>query len=341
MALAERYGSETAVTLQGTYYLPGTLATKTLSNGNVSDTATHTVVQVTNRTILEAMHTRNLIATINGYRLVMVAHAHMADGTAWFATPATGTPVAVPSDLFALGVAEGPANGQTVVDGSGVLKSLSQQTHNQAGLVFGSFTGTGVLTQNWTSRAVKNGAATEVVELVASTGNFSGSVTANPNPGVGLLTFTLSGAKTIDLTRYGMANSTESTVTGGSLSGSLSLTSTSVTTNVGSLNFSGGTLQLNSGNSTLGTSNNNVSSLNLNVSSTLNLSNVNFANIGTVTINTTAGGSATGLIVDANGNVTQLPTFGSSLPATLIIITSSGSHTYTHDSNGVWTLVTS
>ena len=51
---AERYGSETTVTLKGAYYLAGTTATETLPNGDTRDTATHTVIPINNLTILQA-----------------------------------------------------------------------------------------------------------------------------------------------------------------------------------------------------------------------------------------------------------------------------------------------
>ncbi len=453
--LAERYGSETTVTLQGTYYISGATSTQTLPNGDTRDTSTHNLIQINNNTVLQAMSSRSLIAGAKGYRLVMVARAHMADGVSWFATKATGTPVAVPADLLTLDVSDGPTSGQLVVDGNDVLKSLSQQTHNQAGLILANFTGSGLLTQTWSAKPVKNGTATEVVELVSSTGTFTGAVTASPNSGVGSIILKLAGAKTVDLTRYGMvttnnSGSSGSVVVNGSNSGN---TTAGTLTLAGSGSFSGattvsggliklgtGTLTLSGSNTNTGTTTSNtgaidLSSVNFTSSSTLTLNATQGSNVlgltldangiptslplfgsslpgtliltttggsftydtstsgsgsminlisltlagsntytgstiissgslsginspinliissstinlssstlsGTITINTTTGGGATGLVVDADGNVTQFPTFGTSLPGTLVIITSSGPHTYTHDANGVWTLVT-
>jgi len=320
-AFAERFGSETTVTLQGIYYISGATTTLPLPNKDTRETTTHTVVKITNATVLQAMRDRSLIPTTNGYRLVMVSRAHMADGTAWFATPNTGTPVPVPSDILALSVSNGPVNGQFVVDQNATLKTLNQQTHNQAGLILGNFTGTGLLTQAWTAKPVKNGTVTEVVELVASTGTFTGAVTIDPSIGVGSIDFKLTGAKTVDLTRYGMASTTTSISGSNTYTGGTSITS-------GTLILSGGSnINMAYGSFTI-------------TGSTFQLSNYNFSSTSTLTINNTTGGSATGLVVDTDGNVTQFPVFGTSLPATLVIITSSGTHTYTHDANGVWSLAT-
>lgn len=319
-AWAERFGSETSIVVQGTYYQTGETISTTLANGDVRSTATQTTVRVNNRTILEAMRDRNLITDIAGYRLVMVAHGHMADGVAWFATKSTGTPVAVPSDLLSINVNDGPANGQWVVNADAVLKSLRQQTVNQTSLsLAGGFDGTGLLTQTWTARSVKNGDTTEMVELVSSSGSFSGALNGSPTAGVGTAQFTLADAKIVDLTRYGMATIGGGVVaTGG---GTLTLGSGS-TTYTGGASVTAGTLNLSGGS----------------ISATI-LSSSSFG--GTLTINTTAGGALAGLVVDSSGTVTQLPTFtGNFQPATLIVITSSGTYTYTKDSNGAWTLVT-
>lgn len=315
-ALAERYGSETTVTLQGTYYIAGATSTQILLNGDTRDTATQSVIQINNSTVLQAMSSRSLIPGVAGYRLVMVARAHMADGVSWFATKTNGIPVAVPADLFTLDVSDGPTSGQLVVSAHDVVKSLNQQTHNQAGLILNKFIGTGMLTQTWSAKPVKNGTATEVVELVSSTGTFTGAVMSAPNAGVGSIDFKLTGAKTVDLTRYGMVP------TGNYGSGGSDFITK---TGTGTLVLSG--TNTNTGITTI-------------TNGTLNLSSANLASIGTLTINTTSGGTLPGLVVDVDGNVTQFPIFGTSLPGTLVIITSSGTHPYTHDANGVWTLVT-
>ena len=319
-AWAERFGSETSVVLQGTYYQTIETVSTTLPNGDVRSTATQTTVRVSNHTILEAMRSRNLITDIAGYRLVMVGRGHMADGVSWFATKNTGTPVAVPSDLFSLDVSDGPANGQWVVSAEAVLKSLRQQTVNQSSLsLAGGFAGTGLLNQTWAMRSVKNGDATEVVELVASSGSFTGPINGSPESGVGTVQLTLTGAKVVELSRYFIPQT--SSVGGVIHTGSGTLTLTGGTYTGGSL--TPGTLTLAGGSIALST-----------------LSSTAFT--GFLAVNTTVGGTLVGLVVDSSGTITQLPTFtGNFQPSQLIIITSSGTYTYTKDTNGAWTLVTS
>lgn len=326
-AWAERFGSETAVIVQGTYYLTGETVSTDLPNGDVRSTAAQTTVRVSNRTILEAMRVRNLITDIAGYRLVMVGRGHMADGVSWFATKSTGTPVAVPSDLLSIDVSDGPANGQWVVNADAVLKSLRQQTVNQTSLsLVGSFAGTGLLTQSWTARSVKNGDTTEMVELVSSSGSFSGALNGAPESGVGTVQLTLADAKVVELSRYNISTTLSGgTLTLGSGSASVSLAniSSGTLTLIGGGTITSGTLTLSSGS----------------ISGTI-LSSSSFT--GTLTIKTTTGGTLGGLVVDSSGTVTQLPTFtGNFQPVTLIVITSSGTYTYTKDTNGAWTLVTS
>jgi len=334
--------------VQGIYYEAGETISTTLANGDVRSTTRQTVSRVSNRTILEAMRDRALIPTISGYRLVMVAHGHMADGVAWFATKKSGTPVPVPSDLLSLDVSNGPATGQWVVDANALLKSLRQQTINQTSLTLaGGFAGTGLLNQAWTARSVKNSDTTEAVELVASSGSFTGALNAAPESGVGTAQITLLDSKIVDLTPYGMAT-TDTGSTGGMIS-SGSLTLSGSNTYTGSVSITAGTLALNgstlSDGSVLGLTNSDTLSggtLTL-VSGTLSstiLSSTNFT--GPLAINTTTGATLSGLVVDSTGTITQLPTFTGSLqPSKLIITTSSGTYTYTKDSNGVWALVTS
>ncbi len=271
------------------------------------------------------MRDRSLIPKTEGYQLVMVAHGHMADGVAWFASPSKGTPVAVPADLLTLDVSTGPAHGQLVVDSGAALKSLKQQTYNHATLTLaGAFSGTSVLTQKWKSQAVKNDTVTEVVELVESTGRFSGILDEDAESGVGVVEFTLSGAKTVDLTRYGMAT----------LDGSFGATGGTMTVVLA------GTLHLanpvpNSG----GISLSSVSSGSLVFSGTGTLNPSSLSGFtGTLTINTTNGGTVSGLAVDSEGTITQLPTLPNNFrPAKVVIITISGTYTFVVNDAGVLT----
>jgi autotransporter-associated beta strand protein len=336
LSRAELHGSQTALTITGTYFLDGSLVTTTLPSGDTRDTATHIVKTINNTTLLEVMRVRSLISQTAGYKLVMVGNAHMADGIKFFAISGTTSTVEVPGDLLALSVQNGPVNGVMVIGSTAVLKTLSQQSNNLASLTLPGFTGSGALKQNWSAKVMVKNSVSEGVELVSGTGTFSGPVTYQDKSGVGLVTLTLNESKAVDLTRYGMVTSaTPDTSGGGSTGGVLVIGSGSGTlggsnTYTGSTTISSGTLNLGSG------------TLTLNSSGTLsftNLGSYNFANLSTLTINTTQGGTLTGLVVDANGNVTQFPTFGNTVPGTLVIITSSGTHTYTQVS-GVWTPVT-
>lgn len=210
---AERYGSETALTLQGTYYRPG--ETTTLRG---VDHASYTTHRVTNATILARMDHDDLIDGVKGYSLVMVSRAHAADGVKFFATHRTKTPVEVPSSLLALHVNDGPMKGTALFSVDGDLKDLARQTLNSAEILQGDFFGLAILSQKWTEKAVKTNGVTEVVELVNGSGTFEGLVDDEDEPGVGTLVFKLSGAKPVDLTRYGMAATGESiSITGGVL----------------------------------------------------------------------------------------------------------------------------
>ncbi|MFA6961211.1 MAG: hypothetical protein WC205_10700 [Opitutaceae bacterium] len=231
-AFAERYGSITTLTLQGTYYLTGSDVTQVMSNGDTRDTATHTAVEVSNRSILQTMSDRGLISGTSGYQIVMVAHAHMADGISWFAIKKKQSPVPVPADLLNLYVNDGPLNGQLVVDSNAVLKSLKQESHNAAILSVNNFATSGVLTQTWQSKAVKNGSVTEVVELVASTGTLTGVIDNPPDSGIGSVSFKLSGAKTVDLALYGMDSDTPP--------GTSSFSSTGATISLANIDFPDG-----------------------------------------------------------------------------------------------------
>ncbi len=210
---AERYGAETALTIQGTYYLSG--ETTTLPSG--VEKATYTTQQVTNATVLARMAADGLIDGVKGYTLVMVSRAHAADGVKFFATHRTKDPVAVPSSLFFLHVEDGPTNGVALFTADGDLKNLDRETRNSAEILQGDFFGMGVLTQKWTEKAVKTDGIVEVVELVNARGTFDGVLNDAPEAGVGTLAFKLTRSKPVDLTRYGMATSAASGTTGGVL----------------------------------------------------------------------------------------------------------------------------
>lgn len=198
------YGSETRVTLTGTYDLTGESVTTTLANGDTKDTSKFTTVRVITRDILEAMVDEDLIGGISGYSLVMVAHGHVASEIRFFATHKSKPVVEVPLALLNVMTMRGPTKG-TAKMGEGPEK-IARETRNFAQLSQGDFVGTSVLVQRWTSRSVNAGTkaypVTEYVELVAATGKFQGSLA--DDAGVGTLTLKLSGAKAVSLERYDM-----------------------------------------------------------------------------------------------------------------------------------------
>lgn len=191
--------------------------------------------------------------------------------------------------------------------------------------------------------------------------------------GVGIITLELTGSKIVDLTPYGNVappnptnNTTSSSITldgggtsggtavnGGSLtlgtvnntgSGTVILTgnntyTSGTTINGGNLTFGGGsnlggngTLSLNGGGDALGGN----ATLNLNsgnLGGTMSVVNIGQSNL---TIDARNGNWPFGLIVDADGNITQLPTLTTTTSGNLIIITSTGSHTYARNANNVW-----
>lgn len=199
------YGSETRVTLQGTYHLVGEPVLTTLANGDVKDTVAFTTVRITNREVLEAMVEDDLINTIKGYSIVMVAHGHVASEVRFFAVHKTNAPVEIPLALLNLQTLDGPTKGTAgVEEGPG---KLSRETRNFAQLRQGDFVGTTVLVQRWTSKTVNIGSKAypnfEYAELVTATGTFQGTFGSDAD--VGTLTLKLSGARPVALDRYDMA----------------------------------------------------------------------------------------------------------------------------------------
>lgn len=331
---AGTYGSKTDITLVGSYHLTGASTAKTTSSGATKTTSVYLRKTTSQQNVLKLMQNQGLIPTTTGYSVVLVAQARMSDGIRFFAIKTGESPVEIPSDILSINVYDGPVQGTTTVDSESALKSISCETRNYAALVFGPFTGYGILVQKWTSATAGPEGAAEVVELVSTTGTFNGFITGD-NSGVGTVNLTLANATPTKLTRYGMATeaSDSSSYSGGTLvvGGGSTTTNTPILMPGGSpgIDYSGGTL---TGGGLTITGNFNITG------TTVNLANYTYAGTSTVTINTTTGGGATGLAVDSNGAVTQLPTFGSTLPGTLIIITASGTHTYTHDTDGIWTL---
>ncbi|HEY9247719.1 MAG TPA: autotransporter-associated beta strand repeat-containing protein [Rariglobus sp.] len=263
---AGRYGSESVVTLSGAYHLPGTTATSTLKNQDVATTTKYLVRQIGNGAILDALKNRQLISATSGYSLVMVGQTDLSDGTGFFVVRGSETPVAVPTDILTLQVLDGPNQGSRVVSAQSVLKTLAVETRNYAKLVLPEFEGYGILVQSWKARPYSMNGISEVVELVTTTGTLAGTVQSGDLAGVGSIKLTLTKAKVVDLTRYGMATTaatnttagatttqTESTVVtpavtpvtdtaSGATAGSLVKTGNGSLTLSGSNSYSGGTM---------------------------------------------------------------------------------------------------
>lgn len=326
-AFAGRYGSETLVTLSGTYHLAGSQTDKKLKGGDVSKTTAYKIQKVSNSTVLSALKKRGLITTTTGYSLVMVGQTHTADGIKFFAIANGQTPVAIPTDILNLTLNDGPRAGTLVVDKNSVLKTLSAETRNQATLTLGSFSGSGIVVQSWTSKPVVKSGITEVVELMESKGRISGVISTSTNSGVGVIDLGLTKSKTVDLKRYGMATSSSTGSFGGStsLGAVASVTTTTPTLTNSSLYIS--VIQPGIDELTL-------TGLNTYTGSTLTQNGVLWVN---PTITSTPD---IGLTLAFDGNVLALPAYGIGQPNELTITTADGPVVFTRENGNIWTPVT-
>ncbi len=203
-AYAAQYGSETRVTLDGTFLVAKPDDVRELPSGSVRVRRDLVERPVSNRMILNAMVKENLIPRTAGYDIVMVAQPIMADGMQFFAVRPGVAPVRIPDDFLSLTVGDGPGTGLLEEDSQGNLTRLRAQTANFTTLAFGDFSGTGILEQNWSLASV----AGEQVQLVRSSGVFVGQL-ATERDGVGTVELRLNRSRTVNLARYGMADSSD------------------------------------------------------------------------------------------------------------------------------------
>jgi hypothetical protein len=315
-----------------TYHLPGTQTDKKLKAGDVSKTSAYKIQKVTNLTVLSAMKKRGLIPATGGYSIVMIGQNHTADGVQFFATSSGKPPVKIPSDILNLTVDDGPRSGVAVVDKKKRLKTLASETRNHARLSVGSFSGSGIMVQSWTSKPVVKNGVTEVVELMESKGRINGMISGN-STSVGVIDLSLTKSKTVDLKRYGVNTSTTGSYTSGvgivvappsSLSPPPDITnvSSSISTSTGAsatlLKSGSATLQFNGG--SLG----------------LNDTGITLSPGAALWVNPAASSTDIGLTLAFDGTV--IPLLG--LANELTITTVEGPVVFTRENGDIWTPVT-
>lgn len=217
---AGQYGSASPFTFTGTYTLPDSVITTTLSNGDIRDKVTWKVIRVSSADVLREMEARGLFrfgtfvnARATEFRLTLVSRAHHGHGVAFFARSAEYGPVAVPADLLTFETDDGPINGTAVVSSVGDLVSLRRSTHNLATLTRPGLVAKGAVRQSWTMALKGNPQLysadghrdAEAVELATGTGRVTGTVTVGDKTGIAELSLVIGKPRAVDLTPYGMA----------------------------------------------------------------------------------------------------------------------------------------
>lgn len=370
--VAAEYGSLTRVTLSGTIHTPGIEPQSSpAANGDFTVVRRTISSPLTNSDVLRAMVSRQLIATSKGYQLGLLKTAAL-DGAGEFIAYKPSSPASsarrVPADILALSVSVGPRQG-TIRDNTlkNTALNLNITSRDYATLSVLDYEGVSILTQRY-SNSPKSKPPLNRVVLLSARGDFQGvnapevTIPEQTGDGVGIVTLELTDSKIVDLTPYGNVappnptkNATSGSITlngGGGTSGGTTVNGGSISgggvTNTGSgtltLNgnntYSGGTV-VNSGNLTAGggTTLGGNGTLSLNSGTLSGTPSVIYGGPSTLTIDARNGYRPFGLEVDADGNITQLPTLPTTTSGNLVIITISGSHTYTRDANNVWTPV--
>lgn len=360
--VAAEYGSLTRVNISGKIYTPAPAPrVAPAADGSTTYIERQTVSEITESNVLQALVSRSIIPSAKGYSLGLLALGEIDDANVFIAyrqsSPASSARQ-VPDELLSLEYQIGPREGTYHSTAADKLIDVDLVSRDYAKLTVLDFEGIGILTRRHTNLPKQKAPLNQVV-ISSATGSLVGvNAPDSDNNGLGTLSLSLSDAKIVDLTPFGdVAPKRNSSTT----SGGVTITSGGVLSLGGSNTYTGGNTTIIGGNVTLSgsptlggnntyTSGVTLNSGNLTVAggSTLggngiiSLNGAGLLNGGYLTIDTTNGGSLAGLVVDSSGNITQLPTFTSGTgPNRLIIITSTGTHTYTRDSNNTWTLVTS
>lgn len=332
-AFAGRYGSETVFTLNGTTHQPGTQTDKKLKGGDVQKTTAYKTGNINNQTVLSALKKRGLIATTAGYSIVMVGQTHTADGIKFFAIASGKNPVAIPTDILNLSLSDGPRSGTLVVDKNGTLKTLASETRNFATLTVAGFSGSGIVTQSWTSKPIVKNGVSEVVELMDSKGKINGVVSTS---GIGVIDLGLTKSKVVDLQRYGMATSTSTGSFGGSVT--VGTPPSEPLSPIGTTPYL--TTPPNDSPSSAAGSTTLAGTLVLNGSSTYTGSSVSLSPGGILWVNpSTTTATDIGLTLAFDGTVLPLSPYSISQPNELTITTADGPLVFTRESGTLWTPV--
>lgn len=302
---ADQYGSETTVKIEGFYRVPVADKVTELNTGITRVVKSFRRVEVSNRTVLDRLVKEDLIPTVKDYSIVMVAPNTHDAGVKFFAVRTGRTPVEIPGEFFGLNVSDGPGTGVIERDNQERLRRLDVVTSNYAVLTLPRFQGAGILRQKWSFKTVRS----EQVQLVDSSGGFAGKLTNSAGTGVGSIDLTLSEAKTVSLSKYGMATDDGGTGGDDGVFGS------------GSVNTSiGGTLILAGAGTVMNTSH----GPNTQIST------------GVITFNTSL--TVPGLSLAFDG--AAMPVVSTSNSANeLTITTADGPVVYTREGGAVWTLV--
>jgi autotransporter-associated beta strand protein len=313
------------------------------------------------------MVSRQLIATSKGYQLGLLKTAAL-DGAGEFIAYKPSSPASsarrVPADILALSISVGPRQ-VTIRDNTlkNTSLNLNITSRDYATLSVLDYEGVSILTQRY-SNSPKSKPPLNRVILLSARGDFQGvnapeiTIPEQTGDGVGIVTLELTDSKIVDLAPYG--NVAPPNPTNNATSGSVSLNSSpdvplvltpitsgaTTTTGSGTLTlngnntYSGGTV-VNSGNLTVGggTTLGGNGTLSLNSGTLSGTPSVISGGPSTLTIDARNGNRPFGLEVDADGKITQLPTLPTTASGNLVIITSTGTHTYTRDVNNVWTPV--
>lgn len=200
VAGAETLGSQTQVMVNGVYHHQGEYANTSPPDGSYRSISSMNMTRYGNREILETMVARRLIPAIRGYSIVMLRTDRGTRSFTFVATHATATPIRVPSDLLNLGFSYGPSKGRYAYNSVGVITELVREGLDVATLTLDGFEGRGMLAHKSSHKNVRRGDEVVTIKLTTANAALAGETSLG---GVAAVAFTLSGAKVIDLDRFG------------------------------------------------------------------------------------------------------------------------------------------